>query len=578
MASISREPNGRRTLQFVGVDGKRRSIRLGKVSQKQADAFKFRVERLVAAAITGHAIDDDTSRWLASVEDSIAEKLAKVGLAPKRATALLAGFVDQYIAGRCDVKPSTLTSYGHTRRNLVEFFGERKPLREITPGDADRWRLSLLARGLAKATVQRRCGFAKQFFRAALRRGLIPQNPFIDLSGAVQANPSRLYFVTRKEAEKVIEACPDGQWRLLFALSRYGGLRCPSEHLSLTWDHVDWAGNRLVIPSPKTEHHPGGESRVIPIFPELRPYLELVWEQATPGDEYVITRYRDTGVNLRTQLLRIIQRAGLQPWPKLWQNLRSTRETELSEHFPLHVVCAWIGNTQRVAAKHYLQLTDEHFTKATRIATVSSVDATKRELNPVQNPVQQPSAESRDESHAVKKKAVGEGVLPEPTAECDVVQTHQVGNTGLEPVTSSLSCWRASQLRQLPGRGERRSLGERPACRTKKSTSRPQSLSNRLVAMGLRRVRPTSASKFKPAREVWSFPQSETHLPPRGPRQACLPRTRAAPRVGSPTAAPRRSSRWEARWSASRSATRGRYRLDRRWWNDLLGPRWESPA
>jgi hypothetical protein len=42
------------------------------------------------------------------------------------------------------------------------------------------------------------------------------------------------------------------------------------------------------------------------------------------------------------------------------QNLRATRETELCEQFPLHVACAWIGNSATIAARHYLQTTDEH--------------------------------------------------------------------------------------------------------------------------------------------------------------------------------------------------------------------------
>ena len=29
-----------------------------------------------------------------------------------------------------------------------------------------------------------------------------------------------------------------------------------------------------------------------------------------------------------------------------------------------YVVCRWIGNSEPVAAKHYLQLTDEHFDRA----------------------------------------------------------------------------------------------------------------------------------------------------------------------------------------------------------------------
>jgi hypothetical protein len=54
-------------------------------------------------------------------------------------------------------------------------------------------------------------------------------------------------------------------------------------------------------------------------------------------------------------------------WPKLFQNLRITGETELADDFPMHVVCQWIGNSQPIAAKHYLQVTDDHFTKAVRL-------------------------------------------------------------------------------------------------------------------------------------------------------------------------------------------------------------------
>jgi hypothetical protein len=91
----------------------------------------------------------------------------------------------------------------------------------------------------------------------------------------------------------------------------------------------------------------------------------------------VVHRYRDGNANLRTNIERIIQKAGLKPWPKLFQNLRSTRETELAETFPIHVVCAWIGTSEAVAKKHYLQVTDEHFAA---------------ESQSLQNPVQQPAA------------------------------------------------------------------------------------------------------------------------------------------------------------------------------------------
>jgi hypothetical protein len=43
-------------------------------------------------------------------------------------------------------------------------------LREITPGDVDEWRLSLVRSGLSDNTIRRRCGIAKQFFNAAMRK------------------------------------------------------------------------------------------------------------------------------------------------------------------------------------------------------------------------------------------------------------------------------------------------------------------------------------------------------------------------------------------------------------------------
>ena len=80
MASISKEQNGGRRIQFIGADGKRHTIRLGKVSQRYTEALKVKVEDLVSASITGHSPSDDTARWLASIDNHMQTKLASVGL------------------------------------------------------------------------------------------------------------------------------------------------------------------------------------------------------------------------------------------------------------------------------------------------------------------------------------------------------------------------------------------------------------------------------------------------------------------------------------------------------------------
>ena len=100
------------------------------------------------------------------------------------------------------------------------------------------------------------------------------------------------------------------------------------------------------------------------MFPEIQKALDESWDAAPKGAVYCVGRYRGGSANLRTQLMRILVSAGVAPWPKLFVNLRSSCRTELQEVFPDHVVNKWLGHSGKVAEKHYLQVTDEHWGKA----------------------------------------------------------------------------------------------------------------------------------------------------------------------------------------------------------------------
>ena len=391
MASISRDANGRRSIQFMARDGKRKSIRLGEMTAKQAETIRLKVETLNAAAIAGLPMDTEIAKWLADIGDELHRRLAAVGLIAGRGNSLLGGFIDGYLAKRTDVKPNTLIHYRGARRRILAFFGADKPLRDVTHADADAF-LIHLRQLYAGGTAGRTFRMAQQFFRAAIRGRLVAENPFADAKVPSQVNPAKQFFVTPEMAQRVLDACPDAEWRLLFALSRYGGLRCPSEHLALTWQDVDWERGRFLVHSCKTEHHEGKGERWVPIFPELRPFLEAVFDQAEPGTVHVITCKRYVQQNLRTRFTKIIRRAGLTPWPKLFHNLRASRETELAQSFPLHVVCAWIGNSQLIAAKHYLQVTDADYERAGKSGVQNPVQLPAKRFT--QNPVQQTAAPS----------------------------------------------------------------------------------------------------------------------------------------------------------------------------------------
>src|SRR5579871_2257639 len=126
--------------------------------------------------------------------------------------------------------------------------------------------------------------------------------------------------------------------------------------LALEWSHVNWERERFRVVAPKTKHQDGGE-RWVPLFPELRPYQDEAFERAAPSAVHVITRWRDSEKNLRTGLLRILRHAGVKPWPRFYQNLRSSRETELEETFPIHVVAESLGNSPKTALAYYMQVT-----------------------------------------------------------------------------------------------------------------------------------------------------------------------------------------------------------------------------
>ncbi len=235
------------------------------------------------------------------------------------------------------------------------------------------------------------------FFKDAKRQGLMDNNPFEFVRHRPGDASERRAYVPVADIERVIEHAPNTAWKLLIALSRFAGLRVPSEALSLRWQDVDWERGRLTVPRPKTEHLAGRSHRVIPLFPKLRPFLEVVFDEADAGTEHIITRYRNQNSNLRTYFLRIIKRAGIQPWPKLFHNLRATRQTELAARHPLHVVCEWLGNSAPIADKHYLQVTDQDYASAIAGPTNQSgaesgtVGAHFVEKT-AQNPAQQPAA------------------------------------------------------------------------------------------------------------------------------------------------------------------------------------------
>jgi integrase len=361
MASVVSYNGGLKRIEFSLVpNGARKSVRLGHVNSKIADSWCAKIEAMIADKLANRPHDAELSSWLGGLDESMLARLRAGGLADGvgLSQVTLKEFMDRFFNAHPG-KDSTRVSYGNVRRNLEEFLGAQRLVSSISAADADDWRAWLdHHEKLSTPTISRRVIAARTMWRKAIRWKLAAENPFVGVKAGKQENDARKMFVPHKTIGNIIAHAPDTEWKVIIALARYGGLRCPSEIYALKWTDIDWEQGTIRVSSIKTQHHEGHSERTVPLFPELRGHLLKLFDEAEPGSSYVITKNRLESENLRTRFEEIIKSAAEKQWPRLFQNLRASRETELMRKFDLATVCKWIGNSPAVAAKHYAMSID----------------------------------------------------------------------------------------------------------------------------------------------------------------------------------------------------------------------------
>ena len=363
---------------FKGRDG-RQCIRLGEIPVKQARTILSHVEHLERCLLDGSAPPTPTAAWLAdSIHADLRAKLVDKGLAAPK-VAERAPTIGELVAaykGRPKwntLKPSSQRNKLRAFDWALAYFGAGCRVRAVTAaGGMDFYAHLHLpkdqqGRGLGLATANLAASCLYTLFNYAIDDELLDRNPFKALPR--QARKGANANVGVADSLLVLDAMQGSEARLLFGLARWGGLRTPSEPRGIRWCDVDRERERFLVHSPKTERHEGRETRWVPIFPELQPLFQDRYDEAEPGEAFVLPSLRHAADHRATTLLRgALSRCGVEAWPRIWHSLRATRQTELAELFPAHVVAGWLGNTVAVADRHYLMTTDDHFARAAQKA------------------------------------------------------------------------------------------------------------------------------------------------------------------------------------------------------------------
>lgn len=267
--------------------------------------------------------------------------------------------------------PRTLITKETTFNHVFEYWGRDRDAATLTTQDARgyvNWLTTTATvkgrdrKGYSPATKAADIKVLRAVWKWARETKLLANDPFFEVKRGSFINSERLFYVDGDTSRRVLDACPSQEWRALFALYRFGGLRA-AEALILRWRDVDFKAGKITVRSPKTEHV-GKGARQTPLFPQLRKELEA-WKReadASPDDR-VISRFSEQ-TNPGPLLSKILRKAGIPLWPRLIQNLRASATMDITRHCRPTDESEWLGHSALVSLQHYQRSTRDAFDAA----------------------------------------------------------------------------------------------------------------------------------------------------------------------------------------------------------------------
>ncbi len=155
----------------------------------------------------------------------------------------------------------------------------------------------------------------KSFVNWCLARKYLQQDPLAELK-VPQPKSAEQPWWTWDIVQRILSESPEAI-RSAFAILTYTGMRS-GELCWLTWDDVDFQENNIYI-RPKDGWEPKSQDqRVVPIMPELLPYLRSLpqdsrWVIPTPvSSQQPVAGKQLTGNGLYKQVKRLLKKLGLE--------------------------------------------------------------------------------------------------------------------------------------------------------------------------------------------------------------------------------------------------------------------------
>ena len=204
---------------------------------------------------------------------------------------------------------------------------------------------------LAQYTISRAITAFRSYFDKAVEWGYIVKNPYNKVHVPKVPDKERRVYVTKDMIDFALGCLKDVELEGILAFSRFAGFRGESEWKPLRFADIefelDGSGTIRVSEQGKT-----GE-RYVPIFDDLRPYLDALFDSRLPDQEFVFEKYRDVS-NVRSVIEKKMKRAGVEIWPVLFTNCRrSFFQDKANEGFSEQRLTMMGGNSSAVRRGYY---------------------------------------------------------------------------------------------------------------------------------------------------------------------------------------------------------------------------------
>ena len=366
MAAIEKYGRDRYRIRFYDHRNDRRTITVGKIPKRAAQSAAGHIQALVNARKGGLEPDSPAVKWAGNQSPRIIDALAELELItgrskkePEKEIPTLSDWFTSYIEKRKGAD-SSKRIWTQARKKAEEHFGRSRPIDQITVGEALEWYESM-QKDLAEATCRKTISISRQVFKRAVKSGILTVNPFNDDELPVAIGAKEKPYIDVRLIEQVLKILSSAEWRAVVVLARYGGLRVQSEVPGMKWSDIDWDNNRFAFYSPKTK-----TVRQVPLFPSIREALEEL-QPITGEGEYVLRALRTKSKNWRTPLEKMLKRAGIQPWPAMFNSLRSSAAIDVCREYGMAAVVEWIGHSEAVSLKHYQRTIDSDFQRAAEL-------------------------------------------------------------------------------------------------------------------------------------------------------------------------------------------------------------------